>query len=205
MQRFGPIIEFGGQGLALPIQFEEHLGLVSEDVRLDGFVDEIHRAGFISFELAVQFARPRGDENQWYVPGALAAAQEFRELESVHVRHLHIEERKRHIVHQQQFQCFRARARGQNLDVAARQQRRQRQQILFEIIDQQALDGSERRSIHGQSACAGTGAASKVRNSSAISASGKTQSAGRNFSADSTIFGARAVCGDCTTVMPPAS
>jgi hypothetical protein len=42
-QSFGPVIQFDGQGLALPIQLKEYLGLVLENVRLDGLVDEINR------------------------------------------------------------------------------------------------------------------------------------------------------------------
>ena len=76
---------------------------------------------------------------------ALAAAHQLGQLEAVHLRHLHVEERQRDVVRPAAARAPRARARRQHLDVVAAQQRRQREQVLLEVVDEQALDASARR------------------------------------------------------------
>ena len=205
-QRFGAVAEFGGQGLALPIQLEEHLGLIFENVRLDGFVDEIHGAGFISLELAVQLARPRGDENQRVCAGCARCRAKAPRVRSRPCRasvHRGTRAPLREPAAAPMLQSpsarleFPGRSRASSADSASK--------FSSRSSTSKHLIGSERRDIHGQFARGATVTASKVRNRSAISAGGITASAGRNCSADNAMFGARAVCGDCTTVTPPAS
>jgi hypothetical protein len=44
-QCFGSVIEFHRQRLALPVQLKKYLGLVLENMRLDGLVDKIDSTG----------------------------------------------------------------------------------------------------------------------------------------------------------------
>ena len=83
---------------------------------------------------------------------ALAAAHQLGELEAVHVRHLHVEKRQRDVVHQQQLERFGAGARLEQLHVVAVEQRRQRDEVLLEVVDEQALHD---RARHGGSAAIG--------------------------------------------------
>ena len=82
-----------------------------------------------------------GDEDDRDVPRALAAAHQLGQLEAVHVRHLHVEQGQRDVVHQQQLQRLGAGARASSISTSSpAQQRREREQVLLEIIDEQALD-----------------------------------------------------------------
>jgi hypothetical protein len=101
-QSLGLLPQLSRELLLLAIQPEENGRLVLEDVWLDGLVQEIHGAAFISLEQAmVLIARGGGDEDDGYFARALAAAHELGELEAIHFRHLHVEQGERDVVHQQ--------------------------------------------------------------------------------------------------------
>ena len=167
-------------GLTLPMQLEEHVGLAPQDVRLDRLVEEVDRAGLVALEHAVLVARAGGDEDDRHVARALAAAHQLGQLEAVHLRHLHVEQRQRDVVHEQQLERLGARARLQQLDVVAAQQRRQREQVLLEVVDEQALDAS---ALHGHvpvtASTAHRGPASRAARRSR--SSGSTRSAGASL------------------------
>lgn len=127
---------------------------------------------------------------------AFAAAHELGELEAVHLRHLHVDERERHVVLQQQLQRFGARMRAEQLHAVAAQQRRQREQVFFQVVDDQAFHrfvGSVGRRhdgpVHAQTPHGS--ASNRLMMSSKVS----TWSAVTRASAASGICGMRALAG----------
>ena len=100
---------------------------------------EVDGAAFVTLEESMLVARAGGDENDGHLAGALAAAHELGELESVHLGHLHIEQGQSDIVNQQQLQRLAPGACREYLEIGSLQQRGQRQQVFLEIIDEQTL------------------------------------------------------------------
>ena len=80
-----------------------------------------------------------GDEDQRHVTRALAVAHPLGQLEAVHAGHLHVDNRQRHFVGEQQVECVGARPGGQDVDAVAAEQGRERQQVLLVIVDKQAF------------------------------------------------------------------
>ena len=117
-----------GDLLALAGQLEEHVGLAPEDVGLDRLLQEIDGAGLIAAEAPAPVGDAGRDEDDRHPPRALRAAHRLGQLEAVHVRHLHVEQRQRDVVGQQQFQGLDARSRLQERQArrgaAARRARR---------------------------------------------------------------------------------
>ena len=146
-QRLGPLLELLSELLALAVELEEHIGLVLENVRLDGLVDEVDGSRFVAFEHALRLAGAGGDENDRYMARTLAAAHELGELEAVHVGHLHIEKGEREVMDEQELESLRPGLGAKGIDVLALQERGQREQVVLEVIDQQALDPRQRDSV----------------------------------------------------------
>jgi hypothetical protein len=71
--------------------------------------------------------RARRDEDDRHLLRALGAAHQLSELETVHVRHVHVEQRQGNIVRQQQLESLAARARAQNIHIVPLQQCGQRE------------------------------------------------------------------------------
>ena len=161
--------------LLLPMQLEEHVRLVPQDVRLDRLVEEVDRAGFVALEHAVLVARAGGDEDDRHVARALAAAHQLGELEAVHVGHLHVEQRQRDVVRRAAARAPRRRSAPCSSSTSSRaQQRREREEVLLEVVDEQALHAQR----HGHALAA----ASALRRARAAGprspSSGSTKSAG---------------------------
>jgi hypothetical protein len=138
-QRFRPLVQFAHELLLLAIELKEDVRLVAQDVRLDRLVEEIDRAALVALEHAVLIAHAGGQEDDRHMAGPLAAAHQLGQLEAVHVGHLHVEQRQRHVVRQQQIERLRAGTRQQRLDVVRAHQRRQREEVLLQVVDQQTL------------------------------------------------------------------
>src|SRR3569623_1705968 len=138
-QSLGALAQLLREPLLLTIEFKKNLGLTDENVRFDRFVEDIHRAGFVAFEHATLIALAGGDKNERHMAAAIAAAHQFGVFEAIHVGHQHIEERERDVMDQQQLQRFGAGTRLEQFHIVAPQQRRERKQILLEVINQQAL------------------------------------------------------------------
>jgi len=98
-QCLGLLLQLARELLFLAIEPKEDLCLALEDVRLDGLIEEVHGAAFVSLEEAVLITRGGRHENDRNLTCALTAAHEFGEFEAVHPRHLHVEEGERNIVH----------------------------------------------------------------------------------------------------------
>ncbi len=65
---------------------------------------------------------------------------EFGQLEAVHARHLDVEQRERDIMRQKKFKRFLTGTRLEAGETFLLQQRFKRQQVLFEVIDQEEVD-----------------------------------------------------------------
>jgi hypothetical protein len=69
-----------------------------QNARVDRFIKEVDGAVFIAAKQTMRIAIAGGHEDQRYMLGALAAAHDFGEFETIHLRHLHVENNQRHIV-----------------------------------------------------------------------------------------------------------
>ncbi|MNS89137.1 hypothetical protein D3C72_1231410 [compost metagenome] len=194
------------------MQFEEHVGLHAQHVRVDGLVQKVHGAAFVATELPVLLARAGRDEDQRNVASALAAPDQFGQFEAVHVGHLHVQQGQGDVaIFQQQLKRFRAGLRLQHLDPAAIQQRFQRHQVFGHVVDQQAFDsfflwfgGCQE---HGVKAVLGysTGCVGSWDSMAAISSGVRASSTARRANAAFGMVGMAADDGACTTVRPPAA
>src|SRR6476619_2597309 len=203
-QRFSAVAQLVRNLLLLTIQLEEDIRLVPEDVRLDRLVQEVDGAALVAPERPPLVARAGGDEDDRYVPCAFAASHQLGERESVHFRHLHVEQRQGDVVRQKQIQGLRPGMRRQHHHVLAPQQRLEDQQVLVAVVDDQALHRCWHRERHRLVDTPPGAPASNVWNSAAISSSVRTKSTGPRLRADSGISGACAVSGGWTTAQPPA-
>ncbi|MNV88640.1 hypothetical protein D3C71_1828610 [compost metagenome] len=86
-----------GQGLLASLQFKEDAGFGGQHVRVDRLVQKVDRTAFITLELPVVLARARRNKNQRDMARALAAANEFCQFKAVHIGHLDVQQRERHI------------------------------------------------------------------------------------------------------------
>ncbi len=116
-QSFRAVAQFLGQLQLLAVELEEDARFAAQHVRVDGFVEKVDGAGFVSLEMPVLVTGAGGHEDQRDVLGPLAAAHELGELESVHLGHLHIQQRKCDVVLQKQIQGLSAAIRTQNFHV----------------------------------------------------------------------------------------
>src|ERR1700744_2492045 len=91
-QRLGTVVELQSKLLALTVELEEHLRLVLQNMRFDRLIDEVDCTRLVALEHPVLFACAGSYEDQRDVPRPLTAAKQFGQLETVHFRHLHIEE-----------------------------------------------------------------------------------------------------------------
>jgi hypothetical protein len=133
------LLQFLHQLLPLTIQLKKDLGLVPEDVWLDRLVQEVDGAGVVPAKHALVVARARSHENDGHVPRPLAASHQLRQLEAVYLGHLDVHDRKRDIMNQEEIERLGARPCQQHLHVVATQNRREREEIFLEIVDEQAL------------------------------------------------------------------
>ncbi len=138
-QGLGAFVQFLGELLLLAMELEENVRLVPQHVRVYRLVQEIHRAGFVTLEQPVLVVRAGGDENDRHVARAFAAAHEFGQFETIHLRHVHVEQGEGHVMQQQQLERFGAGAGLDQFDVVALQQRREDQEVFLEVVDDQAF------------------------------------------------------------------
>jgi hypothetical protein len=72
------------------------------------------------------------------VAGALGAAHQLGQLEAVHFRHVHVEQNQRHVVAEEQIERLRSGPRRQDLHVQRLEQRGEDEQVLVQVVDQEA-------------------------------------------------------------------
>ncbi len=177
------------------IQHDEGIGLVPQNVRVDRLEQKVHRARLVTAKHSIRFAGARGQENDRNVFGTLRAAHEFGELEAVHLRHLHIDERQRELVLQDQLNALVARACGDDVRIVPTQQRFERDQVLLDVVDHQ----NARTFGHDDlplSSCV---------KPEAISLGDHTRVGSNKASAAAGMMATSADSGDCTMVVPPAA
>ena len=138
---------------------QEHVDLLAQDRQLQRFEEKVDRAGAVALERAQLILGSGSDEDDRHLARAQHAAHQLGQLEAVHLRHLHVEQRQRDVVvHQQQLQRVASRLRLDHLEVVAAQERLQRATILLEIVDNQDL-GARRATdcpgLAGVERCAG--------------------------------------------------
>jgi hypothetical protein len=132
---------------------------------------------------------------------AFGAAHQLGELEAVHHRHLHVEQRERDVVHEQELERLEARLGAEDLEPVAAQQRLERVEVLLDVVHEQKLHGLWG---HDTSVVVPAGAprCARMRPSSA---GGSTPSTRVRAMAASGMARVAAESGACTSATPPAS
>ncbi len=123
-QRPGAGLQSVALGLDLPalaVQVEEDIGLAAQHVRLDRLLDEVDRAGLIAAEPPLGVGAAGGQEDDRDVAAALVAAHQLGQFEAVHAGHLHVQQRQRHVVLEQELQGLLAGPGLQELEAVALQ------------------------------------------------------------------------------------
>ncbi len=134
--------------LALTIEFEKDLCLMAQHIGLDRLLDKIHGSRFISLEAAALARAAGGNKDDRDAAGSLIAAHQFGKLKTVEARHLDVYQGERDIILKEDFERLVAGAGFQKIQVVATKQRFERQEVFFEIVDQQKFDG-----VHGSTFC----------------------------------------------------
>ncbi len=125
----------------LIVELKEDVGLGAQDIGLNRLLDEVDRARLIAAEPPRGVAAAGGDEDDRHMARTLAAAHQLGQLEPVHARHLHVEQRQRIVVDQQQFERLFAARCLVALQTIGFEQRFERDKIFRQVVDQQAFDG----------------------------------------------------------------
>jgi len=100
-----------------------------------GFWMEIDGAGFIATETPRHARGAGGNEDDRDMPRAIVDAHDLGEFEAVDAGHLDIEESEGIVMDQHELESFLAAARRVEVQPLALEQRNQRKQVFFEIID----------------------------------------------------------------------
>lgn len=129
------------------------------------------------------------------MPRAIVDAHDLGEFEAVDAGHLDIEESEGIVMDQHELESFLAAARRVEVQPLALEQRNQRKQVFFEIIDQQEPDG-----VVEWRHCAAV-SFRKLE----IWSSVMTSAVGHAASAAAGMIGTSALAGSSTIAVPPAS
>ena len=108
------LIALLGHFLVLAIKLEKYVGLAAEDVRFDGLKQEIDRARLVAPEAPLSVRGSSREEDDRDALGASRSPHQLRQFKAVHVRHMHVDQRKRHVVLEQELQRSRRIARGES-------------------------------------------------------------------------------------------
>ncbi|MNC48780.1 hypothetical protein D3C75_979160 [compost metagenome] len=100
-------------------------------------MQKVHRAAFIALERVVHLAPGGGDEHDGDVAGLFRAAHQLGQFETVHARHLHIEDGQGELVLEQQRQRCLGRLCLVHLAVLALDQGVEGQQVFWQVVDDQ--------------------------------------------------------------------
>ena len=188
------------------MQLDEYLHLRPQDLGLERLEHVVHRANRISSKDVLGFLVDRGEENDRDVPRALARIDESRRLETVQVRHLHVEQDHRELALEQAAQCVLTRRRAHEMLSQRLEDRLEGEQVLRPVVDDQDVDGlREVRRGHVAARCGDAGSIASDDSIAAISASVSERAAGTLFKAAAGIVGLSAVSGRCTMARPPRS
>ncbi|MCY1433845.1 hypothetical protein D9M71_498850 [compost metagenome] len=106
-------------------------------MQVQRLVQDVHRATFIALERIVHVAAGGADENDRDVLGHFRTAHQFGQLETVHSRHLHVENGHGELMLQQQGQGFVRRHGLVHSAVVGADQCFKRQQVFRQVVDDQ--------------------------------------------------------------------
>ena len=125
----------GGQLLPLPEQLDEHVDLTLQQMRVDRLEQEVDGACFVTAEDPPVLRRASGDEDDRHPARPLGAAHQLCQLEAAHFRHLHVNERERHVVREQQLERLHAIRGPQHAHAGIFEQRLEHVEVVRHVID----------------------------------------------------------------------
>ena len=134
------LLELQGQLLFLPIELEEHFGLVTQDVRLDRLVEKIDGAKLVALEGPAPIAGARGDKDDRYcrvrsLP-RMSSASSKPSMSGIWTS----TSASATSWTSRSSSASAPGSRLEQLDVVAAQQRREGDEVLLEVVDEQTLD-----------------------------------------------------------------
>ena len=124
-------------GAALALEVAEDADLRAQHVRLEGLEDVVDGARLVAAGHLGDVRAHRGQEDDRRRAAALAPADELRGLEAVHARHLDVEQDDGEVLLQQRLERLLARPCGPQADLQRLEHRRQREQVLRAVVDEQ--------------------------------------------------------------------
>ena len=201
MQHFRVAGELFAQYLPVPVELEEDLRLARQQLRRDRLVEEIHRAGLVAAETPALIRCAGRHEDDGDAARTFAAAHQLREFEAVDLGHLHVQDGERDLVLQHQLQGLARGTRLQHLHGVRLEQRRQCQQVLRQIVDDQTFDDALHDGFSGYAVWA----LEMADNAAAISSILATGWPGIKASAATAIADACDSAGSWMKVRPPAA
>jgi len=134
-------LQLAVQRLALAEQVDEYRHLALHSQGFQGLVQKIHRSALIPLEGIVHLAPGGADKDDGNIAGLLHAAHQLGQLESVHARHLHIENGQAELVLEQERQRLVGGLCLIHLAVIALDQGGQGQQVFRQVVDDQQFRG----------------------------------------------------------------
>ena len=140
VQRMLELIELGRQFTLLLEQLHQHRHLALQGFHVDRLVQEIDGARLVATETVAWFARRGREENQGNAARAFAAAHQFGQFKTVHLRHLHVDQGQCDFMRQQQFQRLRARTCFQDHNTWPCQHGFGGDQVLRDVVNDEDMD-----------------------------------------------------------------
>src|SRR5690606_25881216 len=128
----GQFVALRGQQLSLKIEFVEYIDFAAQDIRFDRFLNEVDSPSLVTLEPPGSVDGTSGDKDDGYATTSFVPAHELSEFIAAEARHLNVDERQSNVVLQKQFQCLVARARPEEQQVIALQQRVEGKQVFLE-------------------------------------------------------------------------
>lgn len=92
------LIALGRYLLPLPMKIAQNAHLATQTMRFDRFGDEVDRTCLVTLETSLRISCARRHEDDRNMACPFHATHQFRELEAVHLGHLHIEKRQREVM-----------------------------------------------------------------------------------------------------------
>ena len=145
--------------LAAPlVKLDQHCDLAAQDLRHDGHRDVVDRAELVALQ-AIELADVhRGDEDDGRALHPRMLADQARDLEAVHLRHVHVEQDRREFLFEQPLQRLRPGERPDALDAEPVQDGFVGQQPGGLVVDEQdAGSGGRLRLADGRRGADGGG------------------------------------------------
>ena len=124
-------------GAALALEVAEDADLRAQHVGLEGLEHVVDGARLVAAGDLGDVGAHRGQEDDRRRAAALAPADELRGLEAVHARHLHVEQDDGEVLLQQRLERLLARPGRAQAHLQRLEHRREREQVLRPVVDEQ--------------------------------------------------------------------